>query len=49
LLNLLGLGSIAPGGSVDLLSIITAIAGGGVGGGALMAIISALRGGSAKS
>ena len=49
LLNLVGLGGIAPGGSIDLMSIITAVAGGGVGGGALMAIISALRGGAAKS
>ncbi len=42
LLALLGAGA-APGGSLDLTSIIGSVASGGVGGGALMAIIGALK------
>lgn len=46
LLNLLGLGGVAPGGGLDIASILTAVLGGGAGGGVLMALIAALRGGT---
>lgn len=47
LLGLLGLGGGTAGG-VDFASILTSILGGGVGGGALMAIVSAVKGMLAK-
>jgi hypothetical protein len=43
LLNALGLFSGAPGGSLDLASIIGNIASGGIGGGVLMAIIGLIK------
>ena len=48
LLGMLGLGGPA-GGGLDIASILSSIAGGGVGGGALMAIIGAIRGAIGKS
>ena len=42
LLSLLGIGSSA--GGLDLGGILTSVLGGGVGGGALMAIVSAVKG-----
>lgn len=47
ILSALGLGGGAAG-AVDFTSIITSILGGGVGGGALMAIVSAVKGMIAK-
>lgn len=46
LLNLLGLGAGTAGAGLDLSSILTAVLGGGAGGGVLMSLIAALRGGS---
>lgn len=46
LLNLLGLGGVTPGAGLDITSILTAVLGGGAGGGVLMSLIAALRGGS---
>lgn len=43
LLGLLGIGG-ATGGSFDIASILTSVVGSGVGGGALMAIVSAVKG-----
>lgn len=46
LLNLLGLGGVTPGAGLDIGAILTAVLGGGAGGGVLMALIAALRGNS---
>ena len=48
ILNLLGIGAPAAGGSLDIASILTSVLGGGVGGGALMGIVSAVKGLIAK-
>jgi uncharacterized membrane protein YeaQ/YmgE (transglycosylase-associated protein family) len=47
LLNALGVGVSATG-SLDIGSILTSVLGGGIGGGALMAIVSAVKGAFAK-
>lgn len=41
LLNLLGIGSSA--GGLDIASILTSVLGGGIGGGALMAIVAGIK------
>jgi uncharacterized membrane protein YeaQ/YmgE (transglycosylase-associated protein family) len=43
LLGMLGVGAAATGGGLDMASIISSVAGGGVGGGVLMAIIGLIR------
>ncbi len=49
LLEMLGFGGAATSGGQDLASILSNVASGGVGGGVLMAIVGAIRGGTAKS
>lgn len=44
LLGMLGVGGDAAAGSMDISSILTSIAGGGVGGGVLMAIVGIVKG-----
>ncbi len=44
LLGMLGLGGVAEGGGMDLSSIVSSVAAGGVGGGVLMAIVSFVKG-----
>jgi uncharacterized membrane protein YeaQ/YmgE (transglycosylase-associated protein family) len=44
LLGMLGIGGDAAAGSMDISSILTSIAGGGVGGGVLMAIVGFVKG-----
>lgn len=51
ILSMLGAGGVAEaaaGGGMDLTAILSQVAGGGVGGGAVLAIVSALRGMLAK-
>lgn len=48
-LNLLGLGAVAPGTGLDLASILTAVLGGGAGGGVVASLLAALRGGTART
>jgi hypothetical protein len=48
LLGMLGAGGAAAAGGLDLAGIISSIAGGGVGGGVLMAIVGLLKGLFAK-
>jgi len=43
ILGLLGMGGAAAGGGMDVASIVSGVASGGVGGGALLAIIGAVR------
>ncbi len=48
-LGMLGLGGAAAAGGLDIASIVSQIAGGGIGGGILMAVIGLLKNAMAKS
>lgn len=48
LLSMLGMGGAEAAGSMDIASIITQVAGGGVGGGVLLAIVGLIKNAMAK-
>jgi uncharacterized membrane protein YeaQ/YmgE (transglycosylase-associated protein family) len=48
IISMLGMGGAAAAGGMDIASIITQVAGGGIGGGVLLAIVGLIKGAMAK-